>query len=64
MYKPLGTKGYFLLPPCEVDVQCAHELMTLLDDDGLAKIKNKDVEKVKATVETKEEIEKLDDGEG
>lgn len=41
-----GLDGYFSLPPWGVDVQRAYELMTTIDDDGVARITSKEGEEI------------------
>ena len=38
VFKKLGIEEYFRLPPCGVDVQRAYELMTTMNEDGLAEL--------------------------
>lgn len=40
IYKAVGLDGYFKLPPCNIDIKRAHELMTTITEDGLAEITN------------------------
>ena len=50
VYKEVGIDEYFKLPPCGIDVQRAHELMTTIEEDGVAELTNKDGEKVKVPI--------------
>ena len=51
IFKKVGLDGYFSLPPCGVDLQRSYELMSSLNDEGVATMTNLEGEEVQVKID-------------
>lgn len=51
VFKRVGLDGYFNLPPCGIDLQRSYELMSSLNEDGVARVTGLDGEEVEVKID-------------